>query len=99
MNKCLSSGAHNEGVPLNICSALEVQLAGKIFIFIDFGWTCFIDISSSAGSRWLEQKEIQGDWTTNWYITMYNIWTPAFTRRSPLPSTNRSCRKSWFELV
>ena len=38
MNKCLSSGAHNEGVPLNICSALEVQLAGKIFIFIDFGW-------------------------------------------------------------
>jgi len=34
----LVSRAPNEGVPQNICSALEIQLAGKIFIFIDFGW-------------------------------------------------------------
>ena len=35
---CQNSGAPGEGVPQNICSAWEIQLAGKLFIFIDFGW-------------------------------------------------------------
>ena len=32
------SGAPNEGVPQNICSAVEIQLAGKLLIFTHFRW-------------------------------------------------------------
>ena len=33
-----SSGAPNGGVPQNICSAEEIQLAGKLIITADFSW-------------------------------------------------------------
>ena len=34
---CLS-GAPNGGVPQNICSAVEIQLARKLIIATDFSW-------------------------------------------------------------
>ena len=34
----LSPGAPNGGVPQNICSAEEIQLAGKLIIAADFSW-------------------------------------------------------------
>lgn len=48
-------------VPQNICSAVEIQLAGKLFIATDFGWELrtFSSISSRAG--WIVQ-ETEGDW-------------------------------------
>ena len=43
--------ATNGGVPQNICSAVEIQLAGKIIIATDFNWEfrTFSSISSRAG--------------------------------------------------
>ena len=59
----LHAGAPNEGVPQNICSALEIQLAGKIFIFIDFGWelpTFQVQLAGTEGNTGrLDKKLVQ----------------------------------------
>ena len=55
------SGAPDGGVPQNICSAEEIQLAGKLIIATDFSWEfrTFSSISSRAG--WIFQKT-ERDW-------------------------------------
>ena len=59
----LHAGAPNEGVPQNICSALEIQLASKIFIFIDFGWelrTFQVQLAGTEGNTGrLDKKLVQ----------------------------------------
>ena len=55
------TGAPDGGVPQNICSAVEIQLAGKLIIAADFSWEfrAFSSISSRAG--WIFQKT-ERDW-------------------------------------
>ena len=54
-------GAPDGGVPQNICSAVEIQLAGKLIIAADFSWEfrALSSISSRAG--WIFQKT-ERDW-------------------------------------
>ena len=58
---CYLTGAPDGGVPQNICSAVEIQLAGKLIIAEDFSWEfrAFSSISSRAG--WIFQTT-ERDW-------------------------------------
>ena len=44
-----------------MCSAVEVQLAGKLIIFIHFRWETVNISSVSIRAGWL-RKQTEGDW-------------------------------------
>ena len=57
--------ATNGGVPQNICSAVEIQLAGKIVIATDLGWELRTFSSNLSRTGWIVQ-DTEGDWKAPW---------------------------------